>query len=163
VNYIRQDELVTLNGTTPVSMVATNAFRPRSIIVVTAGTSNLNEGDITLRVVSAGAVRNKMLAEKSNDQDCHYTVPAGKTAYPVFVYEEINKNEDITIDYQITDGITQIYRSLILSSIYQNTNAISFVAPPIPLPEKTDLRIRAESNGPSSAPSVILQFIEVDD
>jgi len=160
-NHVRQEEIVALNGTTAVAMVATNAFRPRSIVVATAGDSDENEGDITLQVSSAGNPRNIALTGNNNDQDCHYTVPAGVTAFPIFVYEEINKNEDVVIEYQITDGTSQLFRTLFLSSLYQNTNSISFAASPIPLPEKTDVRIRAVSSNAVAAPSIIVQFLEV--
>lgn len=161
-NYVRQEEIVILNGTSAVAMVATNAFRTRTIAVATAGSGDENDGDITLQVVSGGNPRNRALAGKNNDQDCHYTVPAGVTAFPIFIYEEINKNEDIVIEYQITDGTSQIFRTLFLSSIYQNTNPVPFAAPPIPLLEKSDVRIRAVSSNLAAAPSIIVQFLEVD-
>ena len=87
-SYNLSTQEVTMNGTTAVTL-GTNLLRVFRVIVLTAGSSNECEGDITvlhsstvLAIVNNGSNQSLMAV---------YTVPAGKTAYQARWYVELNR------------------------------------------------------------------------
>jgi len=161
-NYVEQTEIVTMNGTTAVTLVATNSFRPKSIETITAGSTGENQGTITLQVASAGNPRGAMLASENVSMSSHYTVPAGKTAYLISILEEINKNEDVTLEYRRTVGPSGIFVTRGKSSIYQSANKYNFQLYNS-IPEKSDYKVTAISNNASASPFTFIEILEVDD
>lgn len=88
-NYNEVSETVVLNGST-VAMVNTyiainNAF------VVTSGTGFTNAGDISIRDVSAGPVRQIIKAGYGVSRSSIYTVPAGHTLSEISAFGCINR------------------------------------------------------------------------
>lgn len=76
-------ETVTLNGTTPVNMVATNLAYVESIVVATVGSGGINAGVISLFSSTAGggsAVGSIAIGDQQTWW-CHHYVPAGVTMY----------------------------------------------------------------------------------
>jgi len=159
--YNELDEILTLNGTTPVTFVGTDAFRFRRALVLTAGSGNINAGNITIRVASAGANRGRVLAGNGNSLDGHYTVPAGKTAFLVFVYSNINKNDDGEVMLKSTLGDAGIFSIRFPLSLYQNS-VVSPVSLAPSFPEKSDLNLVATATDGDAKISVALQFIVRD-
>lgn len=160
-NYVEQVETVTMNGTTAVSLVATDAFRPRSITTVTAGSTGENQGTITLQFDSGGNPRGAMLASENVSMSSHYTVPAGKTTYLISILEEINKNEDVTLEYRRTVGDSGVFITRGKSSIYQSANKYNFQLYNA-ISEKSDYKVTAISNNASAAPFTFIELLEVD-
>ena len=154
-------ETVILNGTTPVSTVATNFYRPRSIEVITAGSGSANAGTITCRAVIGSDTRSLMLPDNNISQQCHYTVPAGKTAYCVTILEQINKNEDVNLEYRRTTGDNKIFKLVANSAIYQSSNFYAFQVSNS-LSEKSDYKITGLSTNALAAPYIFIELIEVD-
>lgn len=74
--YIQRSALVTLNGTTAVS-IAANCFRMQTAVVVTAGSGTSNAGQLTIQVAGGGASRAIVVAEKASSRQGSFTVPAG--------------------------------------------------------------------------------------
>ena len=82
-DYIEQTEIITMNGQTAVSTVATDILRVNSLIVLTAGSAGNNQGQIYLGTgtVTAGVPATKYSIMPVNinvSRTGVYTVPAGK-------------------------------------------------------------------------------------
>mgnify|MGYP006921299728 CR=1 FL=1 len=77
-NYNPFEEVVTLNGTTPVALANTSVIAINKLKVVTAGSGGVNAGTITCRTVSGSVTKSSIGgANFSNQsQDFIYTVPA---------------------------------------------------------------------------------------
>jgi len=76
--YQEIQEVVTLDGTTPVALTQ-QYFRINQLVGVTAGSGAANAGIITLQVAGGGAVQAVMDAGDGLAHQAIYTVPAGKT------------------------------------------------------------------------------------
>jgi hypothetical protein len=161
-NYVEQAEVLTMNGTTAVDFVAIDAFRFRRALVFTAGSGDINAGDITIRPSGGGNTRGQIKAGNGNSLDGHFTVPADKAAYLVFVYTNVNKSEDaeITLKSTLSDGT--IFTVRFPLSNYQNS-VVSPVSLPPRFHEKSDLKITAVSTNSATIVSVALQFVMVDE
>lgn len=77
-NYVFVQELVTLNGLTPVQTVNT-FIRPRTMVVLQAGSSGYNEGIITAISADTGDVQEVIDIEESTSKSSTITVPANHT------------------------------------------------------------------------------------
>jgi len=161
-NYAEQIELLTLNGVTPVSFTATDAFRFRRALVITAGSGAINAGNLTIRPSGGGNTRGQIKADNGNSLDGHYTVPADKAAYLKFVYTNINKGEDAEILLRSTLSDGKIFSIRFPLSAYQNS-VVSKVELPPRFHEKSDLKLTAVSTNPNTMVSVALQFIVIDE
>jgi len=73
-------EVVTLDGTTAVTTTAT-FLRVNSMVLLTAGSSGWNEGNITATATTALTLQCEMDATEGISQNSHYTVPLAKTGY----------------------------------------------------------------------------------
>lgn len=164
-DYAEAEEILALDGVTPVAMSTSSAFRFRRALVLTAGSGasvpKANAGTITFRVAGGGATRAQILPGNNNTLDSHYTVPAGKVASLVLVYTNINKNEDAEIKLLSTLGDGEIFSQRFAISVYQDS-----VVGPIPLPApfiaKSDIKVQAKSSNTSAKVSVALQFVVED-
>lgn len=159
--YVAQVELLTMNGTTPVVFAAIDAFRFRRALVLTSGSSDINEGNITIRVSVAGDIRGQIRIGNGNSLDGHYTVEADKVANLKFVYGNINKGEDAEIILRSTLGAGGIFSIRFPLSVYQNT-IVSPVVLPAPFAENSDLKLTVVSTNPNTRVFVALQFEVVD-
>lgn len=160
-NHIEQTEVVATNGLTPVATVATDMYRPRSIEVTATGSGNANAGTIQAQAAGGGDIRSLMLPDNNVSQQCHYTVPAGKTAYCVTILEQINKSEDVDLEYRRTTGDNKTFKLVANSSIYQSSNFYPFQVSNS-LSEKSDYKITALSSNVDAAPFIFIELIEVD-
>lgn len=80
-SYNEQTELVTLNGTTAVSTVATNILRVNGFHSATVGSNGVAVGNVSLQN-TGGTISYAKIAANGNVSRCAvYTVPAGKKAY----------------------------------------------------------------------------------
>lgn len=79
-NYNEIYEDVTLNGTTAVNLTQ-KFLRANCAYVLTAGTDETNDGDITVRIVSGGDEYCQINEGNGQTLMCIYTIPAGKTGY----------------------------------------------------------------------------------
>jgi hypothetical protein len=80
-DYAEHEEMVVLNGTTPVATTATDIFRVNAFHTEGAGSTQYTAGDVTLRHLSDTPIYASIPALRNNRADCIYTVPTGKTAY----------------------------------------------------------------------------------
>ena len=105
------DVIVTLNGTTPVSLGIGVYHRCSRMSVTTAGSSNGNIGNITLRHTTTTAnIFAVMPAGYNQTQIFAYTVPAGKTLYvPNFSIKMARSNgsagsANVTVRMRVNDS-----------------------------------------------------------
>lgn len=77
-SLIEQSQLVTMDGTTKVTLAGTH-LRPQSMFCVTAGSAGSNVGTITLQVSGGGAERSIILPDTGQSMGGHVTIPSNKT------------------------------------------------------------------------------------
>lgn len=163
-NYNEQTTIVTLNGTTPVTISGTH-IRPRAATVITAGSSLVNEGNITVRKageVTNPFVRNYIVATQSLSKDPSFTVPAGKTAFIKQTTIFTPKNQDGIARNKLKAFGTDT--SLLIGldiPFYQN--AIVFpVQGPFQLGEKLDIIFQVSTANAGVELQSIVDFIVID-
>lgn len=81
-NYNAVSEVIAMNGVTPVPTV-NSYLRVNNFQVATAGSGGQNAGDVTLRVIGAGATQGIARALFSYAKTAIYTVPVGFTFFVV--------------------------------------------------------------------------------
>jgi hypothetical protein len=163
VNYVEQFEDVTLNGTTPVTLVATNAYRiyGYGVFATTWGTTLANEGDITLRVAGAGATRATIPATENRSLDCYLTIPAGKSGIVVYAHADVAKNDDSVARFRLTNGANTGFFTGLPLSLVQNNTEFNLPAGSNLFDEKTDIKLVIKSSNNSEF-NAIYQLMVID-
>jgi len=161
-NYNENQQIVTLNGTTPVALTGSDHFKPVLAVVLTAGSGEENAGIITLQVSGAGAERNIIPAGDVLSVDGHFTVPAGKTLFFRQVVTYLPKNVDgdvrVRTKSNAPDAAWVTAGDL---PYYQNNFALPIMAL-ISVPEKTDVNIQARLSSAGGRVQQITEFLLVD-
>ncbi len=149
-------QTVTLNGTTPVALTGTH-MRVRRIIVLTAGSGELNAGKLTLRVASAGQTMVVALAGNNRSFSSLYTVPDGCTAYLTRFLLTVGKGQDAICKLNFRPE-NQTFITGAPLNVYQNDLQRDF---PVPLAfsEKTDIKFTAISTNTGTNVSVTYDLI----
>lgn len=142
-SYVEKSIVVNLNGTTPVVLNADH-FRPNGATVIDSGSGQTNAGLITIRVSGGGNPRQFIPTGFSISMDSHITVPAGKKALTLTITPLLPKNEDAIFRAEALIDGTNTFITVGQFPFYQSTISLTLKAP-FPLPEKSDLRIRAKS------------------
>lgn len=151
-NYSPVTQTVTMNGTTPVALTGTH-LRVNKVQVITSGTSETNEGVITLRVPGPGDT----LAVIDNnggvvgDGIAHngiYTVPSGFRF--LFIYNHVNILKTATDNAQILFRIRPFGESWRVANQWgpasTGGSSVSSESPATPMQsEKTDIRYTVSS------------------
>ena len=163
-NYNEQTTLVSLNGTTPVTITGTH-FRCNSSVAATVGTlggTNAAAGQITIRDQSSGNPRDIIKQGNIGSFGHHYTVPLGKTAFFVQFTLHVPKDQDVSIrtTFQL-NGVGPFINPGDSGQLYQNSLIVPFKAPLI-LPEKSEFYHRASSTNDNVNVSATSEFIIVD-
>lgn len=159
-SYVRQSQVVTLNGTTPVALTGTH-IRTEKTTVITAGSSEVNAGNLTLRIVSAGLTRQLVLPGNSISFSSFYTVPAGKKGLIYQTFGGNPKGEDATIRtvFRVfgSDPVIVIGGE---TPVYQNTTRFPINNLGV-FPEKSDFWFQAKSTNPSIEVITTLEIKEI--
>jgi hypothetical protein len=135
-------QTITLNGTTPVA-IPTSLFRINSALIMSAGSGEVNNGDITIRVAGAGATRAVIQAGYGIARQSQYTVPAGYTLSVISLLFCINRPSsarDATVATFVRNP-QGFYRMPLELSVDGNPYRHDG-NPGIILPEKTDFGLR---------------------
>lgn len=77
-NFIEREEIITLNGTTPVLTTATNIYRVNKMHAKTAGSGTVAAGVISLQAVGGATTYSLIPSGRNFARQAIYTVPAGK-------------------------------------------------------------------------------------
>lgn len=148
-NYVEQNEVITLSGTTPVSSV--NLYlRINVSIITTAGSGGVNAGTVYVGTgtFTAGvpAVKLDIVSPGKNyTQVGVYTVPANHTLILLQSSLSVGQGKDVIIDFAVRPlgGLMQKRRSIVLFEASEvRLLSIGAIGP-----EKLDLDIRAMSSG----------------
>lgn len=163
-NYDEISEDIALNGTSTVT-TTTSFLRVLSAFIITAGSQEVNDGDITGTI--GGNTAFIILEEKGRTEQLIFTVPAGKTAYitsaRISTYStsgNSNKQSFIELFIRTSTGVRQQQ----LSEGIENSGGTSVFEPSIyfPVPEKTDVYVLATSLQNSTAVSGVIQYFYED-
>jgi len=159
-NWAEQtSETITLDGQTEVAIAGTwmRIFR---LVVLTAGSSETNEGTITVQCVGAGGgladdtIGISVNADDGQTQQAIYTIPAGKTGYFIKGYVGIaddDKNGEVAeFQWQArpnngTTGAWAVKGEIGCNSVGNSHWQYEYGIPSGPIPEKTDIRIKVIS------------------
>lgn len=160
-NYEPVTETVETNGLTPVVTVRTDWFRIYGVLVISSGSSQANEGDITLRVAGGGNIRSKILPTFATTFNGFFTVPKGKTLFLLISQAFVPKNEDVVIRNRVLVDGTNTFINGGEVAVYQNDVFSEFFALPR-FPEKTDIDLRAKSTNTNVQITVGLEGILSD-
>ncbi len=154
-------EIVSMNGTTPVVLTRTDWIRVGDPIVIDSGSGNTNEGTITLRVVSAGAVRATLLPTKSRSFNGFLSVPLGTRIFITSAGDLVGKGEEREIENKIMIFGTNTWIKGGIAPTYQSSNVLRFESLPN-FPEKTDIEITAATSQTSITGSLQIEFTLID-
>jgi hypothetical protein len=143
--FVETTDDVILNGTTSVE-TSVAFLRIYRVSVLTAGSSEINEGAINVYDNADTALLAQVAVGQGQSQMAFWTVPAGKTAFvkQVFAGEGANKRVNVSLyarDNTITDAAWQLKLEIEVNLAHFEQ---SFFIP-LKFTEKTDLRLMAVS------------------
>ncbi|MCK5616962.1 hypothetical protein KAR91_84650, partial [Candidatus Pacearchaeota archaeon] len=158
-----QNIIVPLNGETPVVLTGTH-FRVNALFVVAAGSSQSNEGDLTVRVSGGGNIRKVALAGIGSAQDCHFTVPAGVTAYSQQVITVLPVNEPANFRTQQKSALNPTTVEYVSADfpLYQNIAIFPTIAPFVSV-SGTDFTAQASASNAGSEVNYVIESILIED
>ncbi len=143
--YMAVSQSITLNGTTPVA-VPLQLFRINSSLITSAGTSQVNVGDITIRDTGAGAIRAIIPTGFGMTRQAPYTVVAGSSLLIKQLFLNIqspsgtvNQYANMTTFFRSSAGV---YRLPITIGCVNGAPYSHPIDPPIFVAEKTDFSLR---------------------
>lgn len=149
-NWALQDETVTMNGTTAVAL-ANTYIRTFRAIVLTAGSTETNEGNISIQVSGGGTVGADIRAADGQTQQAIYTVPANTTGYFLKGYVGLaadNKSAEVAgfkwlaRPNTVANGAWAVKGQMSCVSLGSSWWQYEYGAPGGALPGKTDVRIQ---------------------
>lgn len=160
INYVEVNQTITLNGTTAV-VVPTQIFRINSVLIMSAGTTKVNVGDINVRDSGGGTVRAQVPAGYGISRQAIYTVPVAHTlsVHSVLFAQTktggVERNITMATFFQSPNGF---YRMPLEVSVSQSVPYRHEGIPGIILTEKTDfaVRVTAASSSDSSVTAAFL-------
>lgn len=146
-NYKEVDQVITLNGITPVA-IPTSLLRVNRLVIASAGTSKTNVGTITCRRVSDALSQRSMPVGFGVSRAAMYTVPAGFTLSVNQYFASINRTGGTTRSASIVT-MHQPSTGVIFSPFeftIENSAPMFFESlPGTIIPEKTDFWLRCQS------------------
>jgi len=154
-------EIVALNGTTPVLTVQT-FIRINSVLVITSGgaatTSNL--GNITLTAEVALTLQRSVTIGEGRDNWSHYTTPVGvdSIAYQAFISVGKNDECEIILSSKLADSPESTWTRGTKLFMHESPAVLAGTRFAIPPKIDTKLEIVAISNNPRAAATVL--FVE---
>lgn len=153
-NYDLLTETVTLDGTTPVS-TSGSFIRVFRMKVLTAGTSETNEGNITASIGGSDIAR--ISADAGQTLMGVYTVPRGHTVYLTKFQASLSKNQEAQVQLRtksVTDGAWQVKGQF---GTFSNTVEYEY-AVPLVIIQKTDIQFRSKA-GATSEMGVVFDML----
>lgn len=144
-NYDEVAQIVTLNGTTPVS-IPTPLLRVNSAILMTAGSNEVNIGNITIRDTATVTARAYLQAGSGITRSSIYTVPNGYTLVINSMVFTINRAANANDAIEVVTHLrasTGVYREpLILGIDVRNVPYRHDGEPGITVVQKSDFSLR---------------------
>ncbi len=97
-NYNEITQVVTMNGVVPVA-IGTSLVAVNAAVVLSAGTTESNEGLITIRDLGGGTTRSILPINGSQTRKAIYTVPAGYTLHITHFLTALNRTAGTATNY----------------------------------------------------------------
>ena len=173
-DYLEQQEVVVMNGTTEVlsGLIYTHINR---VIVVSTGVTKTNAGNIYVADdstawggVTAGvpttlsAIQAKITTGNSQTQQCIYTIPANKTAYMTDYYVSGGGNKLISFQFKNTDNLRGGIVRTVGEGELVNATAVREFRPYIGIPGKFTVWLAAKVSTGNAVASGGFNLILVD-
>lgn len=154
---------VTMNGTTPVALGAgVRAKNIQWLEVRTAGSTNHNDGTITLRTAGAGTTWEQIPAFQRRSLSARYMVPAGYTAFvKALRFTAISQRMDIALlatESESGDALTNVYVPHHLSNVPSNVAGPAIETPYHRFSAGTRLKISAIAAATAGSPIAEAEF-----
>ncbi len=146
-SFIQQEEELDLVASSTVDTSGT-ALRVVRAWVSQFGSGKANAADIDITAVTGGTAQGEIVLGENQTLMTHYTVPAGKTAYMMYLFASVGKGDDCQIQLIKKDATDANggFRMAVRFPLYQNNYARESEVP-LKFTEKMDLVIRAKSIG----------------
>jgi len=150
-NWDRQDETVTLDGTTAVAIPGT-WLRIYRVVVLTAGTVGTNAGNLTVRISGGGTTAAYIMAGDGQTQQAIYTIPNGYTGFFIKGYVGMSdggssvSRESVKFKWKArpNNGVNGAWQTKGQIEVINDGTPYwqyRYGVPAGQLPEKTDIRI----------------------
>jgi len=166
VNYDEQFEVIALNGTTPVLLTATDAFRTVTAIITGAGNTAGNLGGaigtITVQVAGGGNLRHQIDIGDNRSFNSHRTVPNGKTAWLIYWLATTPKDQNIFYKFFSTQGQSGIFISSLFINVYQTDASFNPEAMVGPFVERSDIKVTGDATNNDASAGAMYQLLVVD-
>lgn len=144
-NYDEVAQTVTLNGTTPVS-IPTALLRVNSAIIMTAGSTEINAGNITIRDTATTTARAYIQAGAGITRSSIYTVPNGYTLVVNSMVFTINRSANTNDAIEVVTHVRSslgVYREPLILGIDIRTAPYRHDGEPgITVVQKSDFTLR---------------------
>lgn len=161
---------VELNGLTQVATTGYEFLRINECYVTVCGSGGTSAGSIYVANSGAtlGVPTGDTYATTTDHNEAHfsqYTVPAGKTLYVEAVYfnsamDQDNKHSHCQFNIRLADS--NVFRVKLETTMDSDTTYIAMEYP-FPVPEKSDLEMRAESTSTTTTITGIMTGLLMDD
>lgn len=164
-SFVEQTETVSMLGAVPVNLTLTYIGDVRAELLTT-GSGETNDGDIDIRVQTAGAVVSRMPTGFGRYMQASYFVPASKTGYLIGWRSSLYKATAGSVEMRLMiadDGVG--WRVSKLQELTQSGNSDSSWAESellMALPAKTRLRVRAKTSADNMGVASELALVLVD-
>lgn len=157
-SYTIRNEVITLNGLTPVNTVATNIYRINAMHAEQVGTVGVSAGNISLTNTAGTITYGHIVAGFNSARQSIYTVPVGVTGYinhwQASSGSAGNHFCQTTLRATCHDGVLFPGVFLIQDEVGTQNGGLEITFPtPVPIPAGTDVKISAISD--SNAANVI--------
>ena len=155
-NYLPLTETFTMNGTT--NVVGSSSFlRVFRMRVLTAGTGEINAGNITASIGGSNVAR--ILADKGQTLMAVYTVPAGKSGYLTKFQGSLSKNQEAVFKIRAKEFGNGFN---VKGQFGTFSNTITYDYPiPLQFKEKTDIQILGKA-GATSEMGAVFDIVLID-
>lgn len=155
-NYLPLTETLTMNGTT--NVVGSSSFlRVFRMRVLTAGTGEINAGNITASIGGSNVAR--ILADKGQTLMAVYTVPAGKSGYLTKFQGSLSKNQEAVFKIRAKEFGNGFN---VKGQFGTFSNTITYDYPiPLQFKEKTDIQILGKA-GATSEMGAVFDIVLID-
>ena len=155
-NYLPLTETLTMNGNT--NVVGSSSFlRVFRMRVVTAGTGEINAGNITASIGGSNVAQ--ILADKGQTLMAVYTIPAGKSGYLTKFQGSLSKNQEAVFKIRVKEFGNGFNVKGQFGTFSQSINYDYAV--PLQFKEKTDIQILGKA-GATSEMGAVFDILLID-
>ena len=176
-NWVEKSVVVSLNGTTAVTAVASGVRRVNDMYSVTCGTNGVAAGDLTLTTLSGDSIESPWSGTQTfryigsggnKDRTCLYTVPLNKSVYiDTMTNSSANQDQDIRLRANVNPNTRLFVESnvylfqttIFIGSNGNNTTNLNWAR----FPGKVDIKVSSISANTSGKMSSFVSFIEIED